>query len=168
MIAHDDVIKWKHFPCYWPFVRGIHRSPVNSRHKGQWRGALMFSLICVWINGWVNNREADDLRRYRAHYDVTVMIMVKCTCCLQILALTSGPFYQHGSTPIPAWIGNYMQYEMWDEITYPSSKFNGAVVGVWEWICYFIQHFTGLVIIGRAGTRQCIYLLPVSIEVAIL
>ena len=39
---HDDVIKWKHFPRYWPFVRGIHRSPVNSPHKGQWRGALMF------------------------------------------------------------------------------------------------------------------------------
>ena len=38
---HDDVIKWKHFPRYWPFVRGIHRSPVNSPHKGQWRGALM-------------------------------------------------------------------------------------------------------------------------------
>ena len=70
---HDDVIKWKHFPRYWPFVRGIHRSPVNSPHKGQWRGALMFSLICVWINGWVSNREAGDLRRYRAHYDVTVM-----------------------------------------------------------------------------------------------
>ena len=61
------------FPRYWPFVRGIHRSPVNSPHKGQWRGALMFYLICVWINGWVNNREAGDLRRYRAHYDVTVM-----------------------------------------------------------------------------------------------
>ena len=60
-------------PRYWPFVRGIHRSPVNSPHKGQWRGALMFSLICVWINGWVNNREAGDLRRYRAHYDLTVM-----------------------------------------------------------------------------------------------
>ena len=71
---HDDVIKWKQFPRYWPFVRGIHRSPVNSPHKGQWRGALMFSLICVWINGWVNNREAGDLRRYRVHYDVTVMI----------------------------------------------------------------------------------------------
>ena len=42
-------------------------------HKGQWRGAWMFSLICVWINGWVNNREAGDLRRYRAHYDVIVM-----------------------------------------------------------------------------------------------
>ena len=41
---HDDVIKWKHFPRYWPFVRGIHRSPVNSPHKGQWRGALMFFL----------------------------------------------------------------------------------------------------------------------------
>ena len=59
-LSHDDVIKWKHFPRYWPFVRGIHRSPVNSPHKGQWRGALMFSLICVWINGWVNNREAGD------------------------------------------------------------------------------------------------------------
>ena len=67
---HDDVIKWKHFPRYWPFVRGIHRWPVNSPHKGQWRGALMFSLICAWINRWVNNREADDLRRHRAHYDV--------------------------------------------------------------------------------------------------
>ena len=53
--GHDDVIKWKHFPRYWPFVRGIHRSPVNSRHKSQWRGALMFSLICVWINDWVKH-----------------------------------------------------------------------------------------------------------------
>ena len=70
---HDDVTKWKPFPRYWPFMRGIHRSPVNSPHKGQWRGAWMFSLICVWTNGWVNNREAGDLRRYCAHYDVIVM-----------------------------------------------------------------------------------------------
>ena len=39
-----------------------------------WRGSLRFSLICAWINGWVNNRKAGDLRRRRAHYDVTVMI----------------------------------------------------------------------------------------------
>ena len=70
---HDDVIKWKHFPRNWPFVREIHRSPVNFPHKGQWRGALMFSLIYVWINGWVNNREAGDLRRQHDHYDVIVM-----------------------------------------------------------------------------------------------
>ena len=73
VMIHDDAVKWKHFPRCWPFVRGIHRSPVNSPHKCQWRGALMFSLICVWINGWVNNREASDLRRYRAHCDITVM-----------------------------------------------------------------------------------------------
>ena len=72
--VHDDVFKWKHFPRYWPFVRGIHRSPVNSPHNGQWRvWALMFSLICTWINGWVNNRLAGDLRRHPAHYDVIVM-----------------------------------------------------------------------------------------------
>ena len=64
---HDDVIKWKHFPRYWPFVR------VNFPHKGQWRGALMFTLICARKNGWVNNGEAGDLRRYLAHYDVIVM-----------------------------------------------------------------------------------------------
>ena len=46
-VHHNDVIKLKHFPRYWPFVRGIHRWPVNSPHKGQWHGALMFSLICV-------------------------------------------------------------------------------------------------------------------------
>ena len=68
-----DVIKWKHFPPYWSFVQGIHRSPVNSPNKGQWRGALMFSLIWAWINAWVNNHEAGDLRRHSAHYDVIVM-----------------------------------------------------------------------------------------------
>ena len=44
-LGHDDVIKWKLFPRYWPFVRGIRRSLVNSPHKGQWRGAVIFSLI---------------------------------------------------------------------------------------------------------------------------
>ena len=64
--VHDDIIKWKH-SRYWPFVRGIHQSRVNSPHKSQWHGASMFSVICAWINGWVNNREAGDLRRHRAH-----------------------------------------------------------------------------------------------------
>ena len=73
LMTHDDVIQWKHFPCYWPFVRGIHRSPENSPHKGQWRRALMFSLICASVNAWVNNLEAGDLRCHRAHYDVSVM-----------------------------------------------------------------------------------------------
>ena len=73
--THDDFIKWKYLPRYWPFVRGIHRSPLNYPHKGQWRGALMF-FICARINAWVNKREAGDLRHYGAHYDVTVMIKV--------------------------------------------------------------------------------------------
>ena len=76
-LHHDDVIKWKHFKRYRPFVRGIHRWPVNSPHKGQWRGALMFSLICAWTNGWVNNREARCLRRHRAHYVAIVIFFIK-------------------------------------------------------------------------------------------
>ena len=72
---HDDVITWKHFPRYWPFVivRVIHWSPVDFPHKGQWYGALRFSLIYVQTNGWANNRDAGVLRPHRVYYDVTVM-----------------------------------------------------------------------------------------------
>ena len=86
---------WRHqvetFPRYWPFVRGIHRSPVNSPHKGQWREALMFSLICAWTNGWTHHQDAGDLRH---HYDVTVMYFNCCFivfCCdlLQAILTTS-------------------------------------------------------------------------------
>ena len=71
---------WRHqmetFSALLALVRGIHRSPVTSPHKDQWRGALMFTLICARINGWVNNREAGDLRRHRAHFDVIVMTIL--------------------------------------------------------------------------------------------
>ena len=64
---HDDVIKWNNFPRYWPFVTGEFpaQRPVTR--------SLMFSLISTRINSWVNNGEAGDFRRYRAHYDVIVM-----------------------------------------------------------------------------------------------
>ena len=57
--CHDDVIKWIHFPRYWPFVRRIHR--------------LMFSVICAWTNNWANNGDTDDLRYHRTHSGVIVM-----------------------------------------------------------------------------------------------
>ena len=73
---NDDVIKWKHLRVNGHLCEEFTGArwipgPVNSPR--QWRGPLMFSLICVWINGWLNTREAGDLRRYRAHHDVTVM-----------------------------------------------------------------------------------------------
>ena len=68
---------WRHqmwrFSASLTICAGIHRSPVNYPHKGQWRGALMFSLTCAWKHDWVNNGEAGDLRRHGAHYDVIVM-----------------------------------------------------------------------------------------------
>ena len=71
---HDDIIKWKHFPRNWPFVRRIHRSRWIPHTKASdaelW---CFFFLICVWINLWVNNREAGDLRRHSGHYDVNVI-----------------------------------------------------------------------------------------------
>ena len=73
-INHDDIIKWKLFPRYCPFVKGIRRSPVDPHHKGQWHGALSF-FICAWTNGWANNRDAGDLRHHGTHYSITVMNM---------------------------------------------------------------------------------------------
>ena len=99
-----DVImypEWGSFPWWWrhqmetfsallAICAGIHQSPVNSPHKGQWRGAFMFSFICAWINGWVNNRGVGDLRRHCGHYDVTVMFckrrsvdVPRCQCIPQ-------------------------------------------------------------------------------------
>ena len=97
VIWHDDVIKWKHFPRHWPFVRGIHRSPVNSPHKGQWHGALMFSLISAWIHDWVNTREAGDMRHHCAHYDVTVMEMN--TQVASLWCVLSGRATRHLTAP---------------------------------------------------------------------
>ena len=82
---HDDVIKWKHFPRYWPFVPGIHRSSGNSPHKGQWRRALMFSLICAWTDSWTNNGCAGDLRGYRAHNGVIVMCNIQQCAVYEII-----------------------------------------------------------------------------------
>ena len=68
---------WRHqmetFSALLAICAGNSPVPVNSPHKGQWRWALTFSLICAWINDGVNNREAGDLRRHRGHYDVIVM-----------------------------------------------------------------------------------------------
>ena len=55
------------------WLLGIHRSPMSTPHTDQWRGALMFSFICAWTNGWVNNQDAGDLRLHRSHYDITLM-----------------------------------------------------------------------------------------------
>ena len=107
---HDDVIKWKHFPRYWPFVRGFYRSPGKPA-KGQWLGALMFSLICAWINGWVNNREAGDLRHHRAHYYVTV---IWCGIC--VLTNVQVYSYMYG---VRVCAYNYVVFNNFVITTYP-------------------------------------------------
>ena len=93
---HNDIIKWKHFPRDWPFVRGIYRSPVNSSHKCQWRGALIFSLICIWNSCWVNNGESGDLRCHRFHYGIIVMRS-------SALRITSPDRTVHGANMGPIW-----------------------------------------------------------------
>ena len=67
----DDVIKWKHFLRYWPFVREATSYRWIPFTKAS--GAELFSLIYALTNGWANNGDAGDLRPRRANYDVTVI-----------------------------------------------------------------------------------------------
>ena len=111
---------------YWPFVRWIHRSPVTP-HKGQWRGALMFSFICAWIYGWVNNREAGDLRRHGAHYGVNVMYIqqiVKIAVWLKSWELhgTFGSFVNKSLDPSIAINGNPYCYSEVNWRTSPAAS----------------------------------------------
>ena len=73
VLHHYYSIKWKHFPRYWPFVRGIHGSSVDSRHKGPVT-RIFDDLFNVSLKkGVKNNGMAVDLRRRDAHRDVTVV-----------------------------------------------------------------------------------------------
>ena len=65
-----------HFQWWRHQLETIDRSPVDSPHDDQWRGALMFSVICAWTSGWANNRDSCDFRRHRAHYNVIVMHII--------------------------------------------------------------------------------------------
>ena len=138
---------WRHqmqtFSALLAICVGNSPVPVNSPHKCQWLGALMFSLTGVWINGWLNNGQAGDLRRYRAHYDVTVMHCEKIktsitktpthrqptnishSLCIWAHLLTRFNFNLNMDT-------NHMPSKVCDKITYPFSNFNGTAVKVWE------------------------------------
>ena len=67
---HDDIITWKLFPCYWPFVRGIHRWPVDSPQKGpvMWSSGIFFAVNPL-LNNWTNSGVVSDLRCLTAHVD---------------------------------------------------------------------------------------------------
>ena len=126
---------------------GIYRSPMNSPHKGQWRWTLMFSLICAWTNGWVNNRDASDLRRHRAHYDVTVMCEIRiwstfyfCQHYVVCSIVTERDRIEKFATRLcffhrifilpwikinPSRISNYIHHSVWDETTCPFTSFRG-------------------------------------------
>ena len=85
---------WRHhmetFFALLVFCLGIFRSPVNSPHKGQWRGALMFSVICAWIRyskeswGWRLKTPSSQLWRHsnaEIYDEVTYPVM--CWNCIQ-------------------------------------------------------------------------------------
>ena len=107
-------------------------SPITGElsSQSQWRGALMFSLICAWIKGWVNNREAGDLRRHRTHYDVIVMISDEWMVGLMDVAPVSSSRF--------CWNRNeYMHSEMYVSITWRQHRIkmhrgNMSSTGSWK------------------------------------
>ena len=88
-ISERSVMNIETFSALLALCAGNSPVTMNSHHKGQWRGALMFRLICAWINGWINNREAGNFRRNRAHYDVIVWLNSFVRYCVYMYKLYS-------------------------------------------------------------------------------
>ena len=59
---HDDVIKWKHVPRYWPFVRGFHRSPVPRSFDVSLDLRLNKQLSRQWCGWWFETPSRPSLR----------------------------------------------------------------------------------------------------------
>ena len=154
LLHHPPSLWWRHqmetFSALLAICAG--NSPVTGGFPAQRpvTRALMFSFICAWINSWVNNREAGDLRRNRAHYDVTVMVRVVHSClrasdvviwsrgrlmlyhsaCIEECHL-SRRFYYHGLTKFMAWKSNYVNCFVSDVIIYiyhTPCNFHGGLV----------------------------------------
>ena len=104
VVYHDDIIKWKHFLCNWPFVWGIHRSPVDSTHKGQWRGALILSLIPLITQAlWLNTVSISDTLVYNWFNQVLY--------CLLINPLVNGKWWDVISYWSALWYALVLQHQ---------------------------------------------------------
>ena len=145
--------KMEPFPRYWPFVRGIHRSSVNSPHKGQWRGALMFSVICAWKNGLANNETP-------VIWDAIALIMA-----LHNADITTGVccgIYWHQTILKYWWFSARLQYLQWQT---PSpirpKRASSAVsfVGILEKKQWYIESVSYCIVPRRTkpNTAACMY-----------
>ena len=119
----------------------------------------MYQLHKIWLSKWSYNGCAWHMSYWSWNNSIWCMvypsILALLQCFLDLVSVMhhygdpckpSGPCFWHGLTLIPAWISNYSHDKVWHEITCLFPNFNGATVEVWEWISYFIPHFTGHVI----------------------
>ena len=123
---HDDVIKWKHFPCYWPFVRGVHRSPVLPLTNAS-DGAFD-----VFYDMRLNKRLSKQswgwwFETPLRPYDVTVMIFFQlfetsnlCVFTTVLRNWSSWRWYGHVSISRMMWRGVVVWFEL---IKLPQSQF---------------------------------------------
>ena len=130
--GHQQPSWWRHqmetFSALLAICAGNSPAPMNSPHKGQWCGALMFTLICARINGWANNREAGDLRRHRAHFDVIIMVTVSRSPWL-VRFQRLECFYAHGFASLNFVVGTLSDTAglMWFIYAYSSGLLH------WHW-----------------------------------
>ena len=88
MPIHYGLIKWRHFPHYWPFwgeSTGHRWIPLTKTSDAE---LWCFNFICAWTNGWGNNLDAGDLKRYHTHYECKVS-QQPCTNLLVVVSSLS-------------------------------------------------------------------------------
>ena len=101
-LSHDDVIKWKHFPRYWPFVREFTGHRWIPLTKASDAGLWCFLWSAPKQTVGKRNRYAGDLRRHHAHYDVIVMI-----CLLPLPGPWGSSIYSRGCWCCSQWFSSY-------------------------------------------------------------
>ena len=125
-------------------MRVFHRSPVAPPHKGQWRGALMFPLMCAWTNGWAKNRDASNSRSHRAHYNV----IVKCFRCLNRQLLRSNTKF---------WLHMLVEFSQISitEIQIPVAGILEMLRG--KWPCFLKHYKESWICIGNMGVQIYVF-----------
>ena len=132
VVLHDDVMTSKRFPHCLPFVRGIHRSPVDSPRKGA--VIRSFDAFFIFRSKELFNKQSSGRWFEMPWRSCDCNVVKLCVICLPISIRVTSPA-----------VGQLRDCD-WDEITNPFPNFNGAVVEVWEWISNFTPHFIGYVI----------------------
>ena len=149
---------WRHqmeiFSALLAICAGNSPVPGDFPHKGQLRGALMFSLICVWINGWVNPYFPLPKRRRRWQYEKTLLPRwISCSVMKSLFCQETPAYIAIIITACIQWVGTLNELKR---------RFSPTIVkGQWvnnynamETISNYICHYLSWIMLVKVASES--------------